>query len=611
MKILPIPPTQSTSPARHALTALRAVTTAPLRGRLRRNTRNATREPFWFGGSPWRVIAETLLIMVTLSLVVYLTAERGNPRFYLLQFAYPLLFLDGPFCAMWCAARLRVPKEAVWWRWGATEVGVGAILSAIPAAILAIAVLILAVLTQHNLADTYRGVPYYAYMIGACSAAFVGLTFEFLIFRVIVRLLLFWNSLRRRHMRWALTHALLTVAAIGAGLISLFFISLFLYLARGPGRDITTLLPITYFLLIMSAIGLLLILPPSALFSMLFARGVTQRLKSLITAANALRAGDYSMRTPVQGEDEIAQLQTDFNAMAAELQRAVKDLKTERDTVAALLGERRELVASVSHELRTPVATLRSYLESSLVHWPDEAMPAPTSLRRDVEIMERETVRLQSLIDDLFALARAEVGRLDLHPAPTDLGLLISRIVETAGPVAWRGSRVEMVAEAPLDLPLALVDSDRLEQVIHNLLRNSVRHTPPGGIISVSASLAQDGQDAAALRVQVRDTGEGIASGDLPRVWDRFYQSEHSRMQAGGGAGLGLALVRELTEAMGGAVSVESVVGAGSCFTLRLPLAPATLLASISALPSREKTNSPNLRPAAEQRVVTSLGRSS
>ena len=537
-----------------------------------RATRKAMRAPFWFGGAPWRVITETLLVMLTLSLLVYLTTERGNPRFYLLQMAYPLLFLDGPFCAMWCAARLRVPQATAWWRWGAVEVGVGAVLSAIPAGILAIAALTLTVLTHRNPLDTYRGVPLYAYLIGACSLAFVGLTFEFLVFRILARLWLFWNSLRRRHMRWALTHALLLVAALGAGLICLFFIGLFLYLARGSGRDVTTLLPLTYFLLVVSAIGILLILPPSALFSLVFARGATRRLKSLITAANALRAGNYSVRTPVQGEDEIAQLQTDFNAMAAELERAVSDLKMERDTVAALLRERRELVASVSHELRTPVATLRSYLESSLVHWPDATDPAPASLRRDMEIMERETVRLQSLIDDLFALARAEVGRLELRPAPTDVDLLIRRIVETAGPVAWRGSRVEMVAEAPADLPLALVDPDRLEQVIHNLLRNSVRHTAPGGIISVSAALADDGQ---AVLAQVRDTGVGIAAGDLPRIWDRFYQGERSRIESvAGGAGLGLALVKELTEAMGGSVSVESTVGAGSCFTLRLPLAP-------------------------------------
>jgi signal transduction histidine kinase len=264
--------------------------------------------------------------------------------------------------------------------------------------------------------------------------------------------------------------------------------------------------------------------------------------------------------------------------MAADLERAVAELQTERDTVAALLRERRELIASASHELRTPVATLRGYLESTLAHWNGQP---PATLRHDLEVMERETIHLQRLIGDLFTLARAEVGRLELRRTPTDVGLVVRRIVETQAPLAWQGSRVQVVAVVASGLPLALVDASRLEQVLRNLLHNAVRHTPPGGIVALEASdeageASVVGAGAGAVsagwvRLRVKDTGEGIAPEELPHIWERFYRAESARARGDGGSGLGLALVKELTEAMGGTVGVESTPGEGSCFTVRLP----------------------------------------
>jgi signal transduction histidine kinase len=127
---------------------------------------------------------------------------------------------------------------------------------------------------------------------------------------------------------------------------------------------------------------------------------------------------------------------------------------------------------------------------------------------------------------------------------------------------------VEVVAEAAPDAPSAWADEARLEQVIANLVHNGVRHTPPGGIVSLWVEGAPE-----VVRLHVRDTGEGIAADDLPRIWDRFYRADATRLRPESGSGLGLALVKELTEAMGGSVAVESVVGQGSCFTLLLPRA--------------------------------------
>ncbi len=373
--------------------------------------------------------------------------------------------------------------------------------------------------------------------------------------RLVLRLWLRWDHLRRSHLRWTLTHAHLTVVPLGAGLFGLLAVVAVGWSPRNLALSLFALIAGT-------AIALAIALPPSALLSFIVARGTTRRIETLAAATSALRGGDYHIRVPVEGEDEVARLQADFNAMAEDLDRAVAELRAERDTVAKLLQARRELIASVSHELRTPVATLRGYLESTQGHW--NGTP-PATLRQDIAVMERETIRLQALIDDLFTLARADTDHLELRCEPTDVASLVSRTVEALAPPAWQSGKVEVVAHVSPGVPPALVDAQRLEQVLQNLLHNGVRHTPPGGIVAVVVEATPE-----AIVLQVKDTGEGIAAADLPRIWERFYRADRARAQPDSGTGLGLALVKELTEAMGGTVTVESVIGEGSRFTLRL-----------------------------------------
>jgi signal transduction histidine kinase len=306
------------------------------------------------------------------------------------------------------------------------------------------------------------------------------------------------------------------------------------------------------------------IVPPSALFSYFAMHRTINRVQALTMATSSLRNSNYAVRVSVKGEDEVAQLQADFNAMAANLESAMHELQEERDTVSSLLQSRRELIASVSHELRTPVATLRGYLETTLIHWDDISL---ATLHHDLRVMEDEVVHLQKLVEDLFTLARSEVGRLALQCKPTDVGKLIRRIVDASAPLAWTKSKIDLVAEVPDETPAVFVDPVRVEQAIQNLLHNGLRHTPPGGIIAVVVQA-----EAEAVVIQVKDTGEGIAPQDLPHVWERFYQAESARTGMGSGSGLGLALVKEWVEAMNGKVSVESVRGEGSCFSIRFPL---------------------------------------
>ena len=157
------------------------------------------------------------------------------------------------------------------------------------------------------------------------------------------------------------------------------------------------------------------------------------------------------------------------------MQQALGELEAERDRVTGLLEARRHLSPAFRTELRTPVATVRGYVESALRG--GNALPA--ALRADLETVEREIVRLQRLIEDLFTLARAAVGRLELRPMPSDAGEVVRRLTETMAPLAWSQRRVQIVAEIAADLPRAQVDARRLEQIVSNLLSNAVRHTHP------------------------------------------------------------------------------------------------------------------------------------
>jgi signal transduction histidine kinase len=391
-----------------------------------------------------------------------------------------------------------------------------------------------------------------------------------------------WGRLRRRRLLWSLTHAqlmvTLTVAAILAAVVTV--IDYHNRAVAAPtlgwtndagaafGQVLDRLAGATATLVLASVVLTAVVVVPATLISVVVLRRATRRLEDLTAATGALRAGDLGARVPVAGEDEVARLQADFNAMASEMEGVMGDLRAERDTVARLLQARRELVVAVSHELRTPVATVRAYLDSALDRPPEAPGAPPPALRHDLGIMARETERLQRLIEDLFVLSRAEAGRLPLTLEPVDAGALLNGCAAAAAPLAWARGRVEVLAEAPATPVWARADAGRLEQVVRNLVANAVRHTPPGGLVLLTAAPA--GEDVV---VQVKDTGEGIPAEDLPRIWERFYRGDAARERdaGAGGAGLGLALVKELVEAMGGAVGVESAARQGSVFAVRLP----------------------------------------
>jgi len=310
-------------------------------------------------------------------------------------------------------------------------------------------------------------------------------------------------------------------------------------------------------------------LASSSLVGYVLARRLVGRLERLGRAAEALAAGDLSRRVEVDGDsDEVGQLARRFNHMADQLADTVAELAAAKQRAEAALRAKRELVANVSHELRTPLASIRGHTESLQLRGPD--LDAETRCAY-LEIILRETEQLSRLIDDLFALSTAEAGGLALALRPVALDEVADEVVSSIRSVARGERRVTLITEVEPDLPAALADRQRIAQVVANLVRNAVRHTPEGGLVAVRAC-HRDGQAV----VTVEDTGVGIPADQLPHVFERFYRADPSRDRASGGAGLGLAIVRELVEAMGGEVSAESVVGQGSRFSFTLPLAGAS-----------------------------------
>jgi len=265
-----------------------------------------------------------------------------------------------------------------------------------------------------------------------------------------------------------------------------------------------------------------------AVASLLGAR-LAMPLREIGRAARQIAAGDYRARIPRKGPEEIVSLSDSFNQMAAALDEQER--------------MRREFIANAAHELRTPLTNLQGYLEALRDGVID---PDPATF----ESLLEESERLVRLSRSLDTLAAGDAGG-----APATIDLDLARLIRTAVDLARPGivsGGLELGVDVPADLP-ARGDPDQLAQVLSNLLQNAVRYTPAGGRIEVTAE-----RRPGDVLVSVTNTGDGIPSEDLPHVFERFYRVEKSRDRARGGAGIGLAIVRQLVEAAGGRVGAES-----------------------------------------------------
>jgi two-component system sensor histidine kinase BaeS len=278
---------------------------------------------------------------------------------------------------------------------------------------------------------------------------------------------------------------------------------------------------------------------------------VVHPVQKMKRASQRIAEGHYEERVEVHGSpeqmDELNQLAVSFNRMASELEQ------TE--------AMRRQLIGDVAHELRTPLTTIKGTAEGLI----DGVLPAdPETFHR----IHREADRLQRLVADLQELSRVEAGAYELDRKPVSVQSLVDVVVERLeGQFADKGVRLK--THLSVDLPSALVDEDRIGQVLLNLLGNALQYTPAGGEVTIGGEQQDD-----VVLIAILDTGIGIPTEHLPRLFTRFYRVDKSRSRAGGGSGIGLTISKYLIEAHGGQIQVDSPgPDQGSTFSFTLPIA--------------------------------------
>jgi signal transduction histidine kinase len=279
---------------------------------------------------------------------------------------------------------------------------------------------------------------------------------------------------------------------------------------------------------------------------LLLMRRMINPLSEVMAAAQAVSQGDLTARVPVHTQnDDLSALSDHFNRMADELERSDK--------------QRRNLLADIAHELRTPITILRGRLEGILdgVYPPDEANIAPAL---------EETYLLERLVEDLRLLALAEANQLRYEMKSIRLNELVETILGLFTAQADE-KEIKLLLEAEPDIPEVMVDPQRFQQVIGNLIDNALRYTPEGSTIELNIKKVDQN-----IELSVADEGQGIPEEELKHIFDRFWRGEKSRARSTGGAGLGLSIARRLVEAHGGRIWARNRSPRGFEVIISLPI---------------------------------------
>lgn len=286
----------------------------------------------------------------------------------------------------------------------------------------------------------------------------------------------------------------------------------------------------------------------SALASLLLARRLLHPIRRITAAAKELGAGRYATRIPADRNDELGRLARDFNHLAAALERNEQT--------------RRRWVADISHELRTPLAILRGEIEA-LLDGVRQLSP------QRLQSLHGEVLGLGKLVDDLYELALSDLGALDYKRETLDLAEVIDETVEGfRRRFAAKGLQLVNRVQGPLPLT---GDSRRLQQLFTNLLENSQRYTDPGGRLEIDLDSVKGEAADGCYQLLLQDTAPDVPAQALPRLFERLYRVDKSRSRSLGGAGLGLAICRNIVAAHGGHIEAADSTLGGLALRIRLP----------------------------------------
>jgi signal transduction histidine kinase len=282
------------------------------------------------------------------------------------------------------------------------------------------------------------------------------------------------------------------------------------------------------------------------LLTLLMDHWIAKPIRKMAYAASAITFKE-GYEIPLEGVKEVRDLAEALNQMSRQVQESQQS--------------QRDFVSDVSHELKTPLTSIQGFSNAIL----DGTLQEPDEIRHSAKVISEESMRMLSLVNELLTLARLEGNVEKLEIKPTDLNIIVERILDK---LAINASLSQVTLISTLShLPLVTVDEDRITQVLMNLLDNAIKFTPAGGEVSVTGEVGRG-----MVNIHVSDTGQGIMEIELPKIFNRFYQVERSRKGGDGrSSGLGLTIAREIARLHNGDITVKSVPGSGTTFTLSLP----------------------------------------